>query len=510
MEGSSGATGTATVDPPGRINHGFTSTGETLSTTEFRYFGDRPARWTTAPDPWAHGLFRWSWADWHLPITAVDTTARTLTLANEPPYGLAAARPYYAYNLLEEITQAGEFYVDRTTGILYLFPPGPLAGAEVLVSMLETPVVRLSDASWIVLRDLVVEAGRANLVEIDGGGDVIVEGCELRNGGIDALDAWNGERVTVRRCRIHGLGDGGILVSGGDRRALAPAGHLVENCDIHDVGRFCWMYTPAVRVEGAGSTVRKNHLHDLPHSAILWGGNEHLLELNEIDHVCNWASDAGAIYAGRDWGARGNVIRHNLVRHMSTFVEGWGVHGIYLDDCLSGVTVEGNIVYDVSGLGLLLGGGRDNTIRHNVLAKCGTGLSADSRGPDNINDTPGDSWNLLEKLLDVGYRDEPWASRYPACAAIPATFAEISASGTGWMYPEGVVLRGNLGWQNSQFAREEAGTFAWFADYADNVEDADPRFVDEAAGNLALQPDSPAYAIPGFAAIPYADIGIAP
>ena len=54
------------------------------------------------------------------------------------------------------------------------------------------------------------------------------------------------------------------------------------------------------------------------------------------------------------------------------------------------------------------------------------------------------------------------------------------------------------------------GTFAWFATYADNVEDADPRFVDEAAGNLALSPDSPAYAIPGFAVIPYAEIGIAP
>ena len=39
--------------------------------------------------------------------------------------------------------------------------------------------------------------------------------------------------------------------------------------------------------------------------AILFGGNDHLIELNDIHHVTTVTFDAGAIYAGRDLSSRG-------------------------------------------------------------------------------------------------------------------------------------------------------------------------------------------------------------
>ena len=69
-----------------------------------------------------------------------------------------------------------------------------------------------------------------------------------------------------------------------------------------------------------------------------------------------------------------------------------------------------------------------------------------------IVSTPGDSWNLLEKLQMLGYQAEPWASRYPACAAIPNSWAAITAAGSTWRDPGGSVLEGNLGWQLGQVA----------------------------------------------------------
>ena len=55
----------------------------------------------------------------------------SLISLSAPPgsYGLEADRPYIAYNLLEEIDEPGEYVVDRTTGILYFWPPAPLTGA---------------------------------------------------------------------------------------------------------------------------------------------------------------------------------------------------------------------------------------------------------------------------------------------------------------------------------------------------------------------------------------------
>jgi hypothetical protein len=51
-------------------------------------------------------------------------------------------------------------------------------------------------------------------------------------------------------------------------------------------------------------------------------------------------------------------------------------------------------------------------------------------------------------------------------------------------------------------------TFTHYAEMADNQELATSPFVDEATLNLALSPGSAIFAIPGFADIPFASIGI--
>ena len=40
--------------------------------------------------------------------------------------GRAIPRRYRALNLLEELDQPGEYYVDRAAGRLYFWPPAPL------------------------------------------------------------------------------------------------------------------------------------------------------------------------------------------------------------------------------------------------------------------------------------------------------------------------------------------------------------------------------------------------
>jgi hypothetical protein len=53
-------------------------------------------------------------------------------------------------------------------------------------------------------------------------------------------------------------------------------------------------------------------------------------------------------------------------------------------------------------------------------------------------------------------------------------------------------------------------TMSYYAEIKDNVENQDPLFVDEAKLDLSLRPDSPALQIPGFAPIPFSQIGIVP
>ena len=127
---------------------------------------------------------------------------------------------------------------------------------------------------------------------------------------------------------------------------------------------------------------------------------------------------------------------------------------------------------------------------------------------------PRAGFNLLENLGRDGveYQQEPWCSTYPELCAIPDSWEDISAPGSLWKYPEGSVFSRNLGWQNLQFTGENnysgTGTFDKFAEIKDNLENTDPRFVNEAAGDYRFAADSPAHSIPGFVDIPFQQMGI--
>jgi len=514
MSSSAGGSGSVTTTNPGAINHGFASIAEAVSDQVWRYQGDRPSRWKDPANVWFHGFWKYAWADCHVKAASIDTATKTVSLADSAGYGVSAGQPYYAYNMPEEITEPGESFLDQGTGTLYLWPPAGFATSEAVISVLEGPLVTLQNASYVELSDFTLEAGRSRLVRVEGGSHNRLVGLTLRNSGTDA-GSISGSDQLVRSCNVYGTGNGGFSVSGGDRPTLTPGNNAVENSHFHGLSRWEWTYRPAVRLDGDGNRAKNNSIHDLPHSAILYGGNEHAIELNEIHHVCQFSSDAGAIYSGRDWGARGNVIKHNFIHHLSTWFEGYGVHGIYLDDCLSGIAVEGNVLYEISGYGIQHGGGRDDIMVNNIVARSGAGISADRRcatwlSNGTPNNTPGDSWNLLEKLQKVGYQAEPWASRWPECAAIPNDWAAISSPPSHWLEPEGCVLSRNVSFENGQWAKGSPETFAAYADVTDNMEDVDPLFNDESNLDLSLKPSSPALGITGFVPIPFSEIGIQP
>ena len=72
------------------------------------------------------------------------------------------------------------------------------------------------------------------------------------------------------------------------------------------------------------------------------------------------------------------------------------------------------------------------------------------------------------------------------------------------------MFSGNLVWDTESFFTEGSwgGTGAIdFYTIEDNVQGEDPRFVDEAGGDLNLTADSPALSIPGFVPIPFDLIG---
>lgn len=513
MNPSNGAIGKALLLDPQGFNHGYTTTAGPTTDTTFVMTSDRLSRWVGATDAWVYGMFAYDWADDHLPIQSIDVGERKITLASAPFLSdksmIDTDQPWYAENLLEEITVPGEWYLDRSSGVLYFWPPADFNAAEIIVSVLEGSIFELNGATGIQLRDMILESTRKSLVTIKNGSDNILQQLWLLGAGTSAIKITGGVQHRVSRVHIVDSGEEGVLMSGGDRISLTPAGHIVEDSEIENFGRFSHKFHPAVYFSGVGQIVRNNRIHDADQTAIAFKGNDHVVEYNEVYSVCGATSDGGAIYTGRDWGARGNVIRYNFVHDISSIFAGFGVHGIYLDDAVSGVEVSGNIIYKVSGHAIQHGGGRDNIMVNNILARNGDALAPDVRAQNWwVAGKVGWQGEMLTALKALNYQSEPWASRYPAAAAIPNDWAIITANdGNPWLYPQGNVFSRNIGFANRAWITNTAAT-EWYQEVKDNLPDQDPLFVDEANLDLTLRSDSPALLLPGFKNIPFKSIGL--
>ncbi|MGO9115569.1 MAG: right-handed parallel beta-helix repeat-containing protein [Thermoguttaceae bacterium] len=459
----------------------------------FVFEGDRPLRWVGESDAWVLGYWFWDWAEQRHKIASIDPVRKTIAVARPyHSYGYRKGQWFYGFNILAELDTPGEWYLDREKGILYFWPPTPIASGTAVVSTLPS-LVTMKGTSHTEFRGFTFEAARGTGIVIEGGARIRLLGCTLRNLGGGAVQVSGGRGHRVVGCDISATGDGGISLDGGDRRTLTPGGHVADNNHIHHWSRWNRMYRPGIVLSGVGQTASHNLIEFSPHTAIGFGGNDHVIEYNEIHHVCMEANDAGALYAGRNWTMRGTVVRFNYLHDITGF-EGRGCVGVYLDDQYSGTEVRGNVFARVSRAAMI-GGGRDCKIENNIFVDCTPATHVDARGlgwaADGFD-------GLRNGLKEVPYTVPPWSTRYPRL---------VSILNDEPMAPKGNLIARNIcvGGRWGDF-EERAKPLVTFQD---NLLEQDPHFVDPAHGNFQLQNDSPAWKL-GFVRIPIEKIGVYP
>jgi len=463
------------------------------NSTVFAYSGERPRRWLDEPEPWVYGYWYHDWADSYVAVKAIDPKAHHITMASPHRYGLRKGARWFALNLLSELDSPGEYYLDRTSGILCFWPPEPIEKGLAVVSVAKE-LIRLEETSHVTIEGFVVEACRGTAIAIHGGSHNRIVGCTIRNIGNRAVVLTGADNAVIG-CHIHHTADGGITLSGGDRKSLTPARLLAENNHIHHYSRWCHTYRPAVGVGGCGNIMRHNLIHHGQHNAIQLSGNDHRLEFNEIHHVCYDTGDVGAFYMGRDWTARGTIIRYNYWHHI-TGPGIYGARGVYLDDQASGITVFGNVFYKVSRA-VFIGGGCDNVVENNIFVDCSPAVHIDARGLGwQRKMTIEPNGTLQSRLRAMPYKSALWRKRYP-------TLANILDDDPGTPKRNRIVRNICVGGKWDDLDRRTRK----FQTVEDNLVGVDPQFVVRAGGDFYLKPTSPAFKL-GFKPIPLEKIGL--
>jgi len=512
------------------------------------------------------------WGDVSLTrIRSVDPANHIIRLAhgtrdfNANPFfcGREGLRPEYSQfiveNLLEDLTEPGEWCLDTEEGRLYFRPAeGSIEDLEVVIPvvkcLLHMERVEHLHISGLTLTETLGGEPSSHYTDVEGlgalwpqmGWEYIGEtvylsdckGCRLEHGRIvnvggNGIYLRNGnEGNLIRHNEIAHAGGYGVVLAGGRYRPYAdptlggggmpnipphPRFNEITDNTIHHTG-FVDTYSAGVFLGlSAWNRVAHNDIHDVPHLAVSLGNHQfghNCIEYNRIARAGCVTNDTGAINCWNEatYGtvcppaaeAVGHVIRFNHISDTGNTSHGdTSYHfscGIYLDNWTSNCLVYGNlIVNDPIGVAVK---GRNNIVQNNLFVgsgDCGIHLHGHASYPEHAA--------LVSN--NIFYGSPPHAAFLKLADRKPLRKVL-------WQCDDNLYFR--QGEPDPVIARSENGEewrmAAWRATssrdgetYDANSLIADPLFTNAAAGDYRLKPESPALKL-GFIPIPVEKIGI--
>lgn len=513
---------------------GISKNGKEAPYPVFGYIEDRPSQWRNIENMWISGYFAHGYADDMIRVASIDTLTKTIHTAQHTVYGFMTGAPWrqwFALNLLEELDMPGEYVMNAKQGKMYAYFPSEKQ-SDIQVSLLEGPLMAIENCKNVTVQGITFAYGRHIGIYLENTHRAVLKGCEIRNmggvgvsvgkgtlipanvqghkqGGVAAsrvvgdlmgkvyqdilFNREGGTENGVVDCHIYNVGAGGISLGGGDRATLTPAGNYVKNCRIHNYNRIEKSYRPGIWIDGVGNHVSKCDIYDAPNMAILFHGNNHVIELCKITNVCSEVDDQGAVYYGRDPSEQGNIIRYCYFHELSPRHR---VVATYHDDGACGATVYGNIYHKAGSLPVLIGGGHDNHYLYNIFIDSPVAVHVDARmqgwGKGMI--APGGV--IDQRLQTVNYQKPPYSIAYP----LLTKYWENDPS-----YPKGNVIEGNLFYKIGNVVR---GRTEWLDMHNNWVTNSDPGFVDVSDPLKGFKSDAKVFQyIKDFPRLPFNEIG---
>ena len=312
--------------------------GGTAEPSAFKYSERRISKYAGHDDVYLFGHMYYYYYHDEVKIN-INSADQTITTAAAMNLGLRPDRDYFIFNIIEELDAPGEYYVDKNTGMMYVYPNGDIDEKTLNVSLLDKEwMITTNNTSNVTFAGLTFENTKGGGVFANGGENISFEYCDFNNMGTTGLqigtranipytdigdpsawaydkgegDDWwerqtnfwrkdeyqvRGRNHNVFGCRITNTGRSGIEVAGGSLHKDELSGHRIENSIIENVGLYQRTYAPAVSLNSVyGMTIKDNRIGHTPAAAI--SGNSAVLTVwgNELYDSMTESYDNGVIY----------------------------------------------------------------------------------------------------------------------------------------------------------------------------------------------------------------------
>jgi hypothetical protein len=343
------------------------------------------------------------WNEERLPIASFDPETRRVQCTRKSVWPLkddvtpTYAR-YWVENVREALTEPGEWYLDRPTGVLtYLpLPDEKLKTAEIFAPGLPQ-LLHIRGAIGLTFRGIRFEHTEyfqpgdrggheqaalnvPGVITIENSRHITIEDCTVAHTGFYAIEINSGSQgIRVAGNTLTDLGAGGVKVVG--ETDQPPTGNcVISDNEIAEAGKVFMSAIGVLLVHTAGNDLVHNHIHHLEYSGVscgwVWGyganpTRDNLIAHNHIHHIgSGLLNDMGGVYL---LGIQpGTILRGNLIHDVR--MHNYGAWAIYADEGTSHVLFEGNVAYHCDSEIFQLHYGRENIVRNNVFAFSKLGL----------------------------------------------------------------------------------------------------------------------------------------
>ncbi len=353
------------------------------------------------------------WKDELMSITGCDTSTGHVSLSKYTTMTVRVGDRYYFENVLEALSEPGEWYYDTADGMVYYVPyaTDSINSTVLRYGTLETVLtmdgcedisftgITFRDTAWSIrsnsscsmTKDGVTITGLASpqaasdvssAVDIVNSSGIAFSRCKFTNIGMTAVKfRQNTQSCAVNHCNFYNIGASAVTIAGQnlpDEDPTVVHNIDVTDCSIYKYGRVFNYAVGILLMHANRCSLSNNEIHDGYYSGISagwsWGYGysvTHDLSLcNNIIYDIGQGvlSDMGGIYTlGLQ---RGTVLSGNIIHDVSCDEEtgmGYGGWGLHLDEGTSYVTVEKNLIYHCSSQGLHVHYGMQNLVQNNIF-----------------------------------------------------------------------------------------------------------------------------------------------
>lgn len=351
------------------LNSGFGNPSSGLSENEFRYVDTRVENWQIDDNSWMFGYWNNEYTNSQAKIRRVDKKHQSIIIDSVLRGQMTANnRPYYYFNILEELDLPGEYFIDFNTSVMYYYPTETFAANGVDLSVKKNTLVELDKAKNVVLENIDFEYCRDIAVKERNCANVLIKDCSFVGIGTYAILQTSCNASGVYGCDINQTGAHSIMLEGGNLYTLTKSDNYVINTRIRQNGTRRRTYSGAILSRGCGNYIYKNSFRDSEHMGVYLFGAQHSIEYNSFSNMCNMSGDAGCIYMAGCWYTAGTRTIANYFEDMSPHpeVHAGGNTAVYYDNSTSHSTTYGNIMNDTV-MAVMSNCGRYNRIYGNTF-----------------------------------------------------------------------------------------------------------------------------------------------